>query len=196
MKRLGWIVFIFFSVSVGFYPLRYLLADGPTGVLANRALFDTEVWRWAFYQHVAFGGIALLTGFTQFSKSLRKNRISLHRMLGKIYVASVLMSGLSGLYIAIYTFGGLTAQLGFSGLALGWLLTTTLAFVAIRRKRVDAHQNWMIRSYALTWAAVSLRLYLPLFEFGFDMPFAQSYPIIAWLCWVPNLMIAEWIIQR
>jgi hypothetical protein len=50
----------------------------------------------------------------------------------------------------------------------------------------------MIRNFALTFAAVTLRLYLPpVLIVG--LPFAMSYAIIAWLCWVPNLLVAEWL---
>ncbi len=53
----------------------------------------------------------------------------------------------------------------------------------------------MIRSYALTFAAVTLRIYLPLSQIA-GMPFDPAYQTISWLCWVPNLIVAEWIILR
>jgi hypothetical protein len=53
----------------------------------------------------------------------------------------------------------------------------------------------MIRSYALTLAAVMLRIYLPLSQV-FAIPFEPAYQTIAWLCWVPNLVVAEWLILR
>jgi uncharacterized membrane protein len=196
MKYIGWPLFIFLAIGIGLYPLMYILAEEPTGVLQNRPLLSSPVWKWAFYQHISFGGIALLSGFSQFSQRLRIKSAKIHRTLGKIYILSVLLSGIAGLYVAIYTLGGLPAQLGFTGLAIGWLLTSWLAYSAIRGGQVNRHQRWMIRSYALTWAAVTLRIYLPLFEFGFGMNFQMSYPIIAWLCWVPNLLVAEWIIGR
>jgi hypothetical protein len=54
----------------------------------------------------------------------------------------------------------------------------------------------MIRSYALTFAAVTLRIWLPLFQNGFGMEFISAYVIIAWLCWVPNLLWAEWYVRQ
>jgi ABC-type spermidine/putrescine transport system permease subunit II len=58
-----------------------------------------------------------------------------------------------------------------------------------------AHRRWMIRSFALTFAAVTLRLYLPL---GFLLPvsFDDAYRVISFLCWVPNLLAAEWLLRR
>jgi uncharacterized membrane protein len=150
--RFGWIAFVLLSISIGLYPIMYLVLQDEHGVLRNRELLDSSVWTWFFYQHVLFGGIAMLTGFSQFSKKLRARNITLHRNLGKIYLVSVLLSGVAGFYIAAYTFGGWPAQLGFVGLALGWLFTTSMAYYRIRQKAIDAHERWMVRSYALTWA--------------------------------------------
>jgi uncharacterized membrane protein len=195
MKSLKWYAFIGLSVAIGLYPVMYLVLQEQHGVLQNRDLLNSTVWTWAFYQHVLFGGIAMLTGFSQFSKKLRNRNLRLHRNLGKAYLVAVLLSGTAGFYIAVLTFGGWPAQLGFVGLASGWLFTTAMAYKSILGKKADAHERWMIRSYSLTWAAVTLRLYLPLFEHGLGMNFQASYPIIAWLCWVPNLVVAELIIH-
>jgi len=46
------------------------------------------------------------------------------------------------------------------------------------------------RSYALTAAAITLRIYLRL-VFVFHWPFAIGYPAIAWLCWIPNVIAVE-----
>lgn len=196
MKRVNWILFIFFSLSIGLYPISYLVLTTDHGVLINRELYTVPVWRWMFFQHVTFGGIAMLAGFTQFSKTLRNRYLKVHKVLGKIYLLAVLLSGIAGFYIALYTHGGLPAQIGFVGLALAWLFTSAMAYQRIRILNIDDHERWMIRSYAVTWAAVTLRIYLPTFEHLLGMNFNESYPIIAWLCWVPNLVIAELIIIR
>jgi hypothetical protein len=51
----------------------------------------------------------------------------------------------------------------------------------------------MIRSYALTLAAMMLRLYVPSAVVA-GIPFESAYPLISWLCWVPNLIVAEWYV--
>jgi hypothetical protein len=53
----------------------------------------------------------------------------------------------------------------------------------------------MIRNYALTLGAVTLRLWLPLF-LSLDYTFVESYATIAWLSWFPNLLVAELIIKN
>ena len=85
---------------------------------------------------------------------------------------------------------GPVAGSGFFLLALVWLGTTGAAYVAARKRDFDSHRRWMIRSAALTFAAVTLRLYLGLTMAG-GLPFDPSYTVIAWACWVPNLIAVE-----
>lgn len=197
MKTLGWITFAFFAISAGLYPIIYLLINANFGLLNSKPveLLESGLWNWAFYQHIFLGGIALLTGWSQFSVRLRTRNLSTHRLLGKIYVVVCILSGGAGFYLAFYATGGWVASLGFGGLAVSWLFTTSNAFLSIRNKKIDKHQQWMIRSYALTFAAVMLRIYLPLSQIA-QFEFIDTYRIIAWLCWVPNLFVAEWIINN
>jgi hypothetical protein len=116
--------------------------------------------------------------------------------LGRTYLTiGVLIGGLAGLYMAFHAFGGLIARLGFAGLALAWLYTGLRAYLAIRGRRVAEHRAWMVRNFALTFAAVTLRLYLPASAIA-GIAFEVAYPFIAWLCWVPNLVAAEILFNR
>ncbi len=116
-------------------------------------------------------------------------------MLGKIYVSTVFISGFAALYLAVNASEGLFAQMGFFLMDLTWLTCTLLAYIAIRNKKLDNHRAWMIRSFAVCWAAVTLRVWLPLSEIS-GIPFSESYPIIAWISWVPNLIVGQLIIMR
>lgn len=196
-KKAAWALFIFLAVSVGLYPLAYLLFDMRGGLLGTKtaALLQNRTWQAFFYSHISLGGVALLTGWSQFMPRFRARHLPLHRTLGKIYVAAVMGSGLAGLYIAFYATGGLVSSLGFGMLATLWLGTTWKAYDLIRKRAPIEHREWMIRSYALCFAAVTLRLWLPLFTAGFKLSFYDAYPLIAWLCWVPNLLVAEAIIR-
>lgn len=197
-KKAAWALFIFLAVAVGLYPLVYLLFDMKGGLLGTKpaGLLENRAWQVFFYTHIAMGGVALLTGWSQFMPRFRARHLDLHRTLGKIYVGAVLLGGLAGLYIAFYATGGLVSAMGFGSLAGLWVGTTWKAYDLIRKRAPIQHKHWMIRSYALCFAAVTLRLWLPLFTAGFRMPFMEAYPIIAWLCWVPNLLVAEMIIRR
>jgi hypothetical protein len=107
----------------------------------------------------------------------------------------VLVGGLGALRMATVSQGGLAAHLGFGSLALLWLFGTARGYIAIRSHDEARHRAWMIRSYSLTYAAVTLRIYTPL-SLAAGIPFADAYPVISWLCWVPNLVLAEWFVQR
>lgn len=197
MKKALWFVFVFLSCGVGLYPILYALTSERVGLLQGKseALLEQSSWWMAFYVHIFFGGITLLSGWSQFGKKFRAKWIRVHRLLGKVYVIAVLISGGAALYLAVNASEGLFAQTGFFLMDLTWLTCTLIAFMAIRNKRFSDHEKWMIRSFAVCWAAVTLRIWLPLAELS-AIPFSQSYPVIAWISWVPNLLVAQWIIKR
>jgi uncharacterized membrane protein len=198
MKILGWAVFIFFAIFVGLYPFSYLVFDMSQGFLSSKTqeLLQSFAWQTGFFAHILLGAVALLTGWSQFSTWIRNKNLRLHRTLGKIYLISVSISGVAGLYIAFYATGGYITMVGFSGLAIAWLFTTLIAYRKILDKNIDQHRYWMLRSYALCFAAVTLRIWLPLLQFAVGMEFILAYRIISWLCWVPNLIIAEAMVFR
>jgi uncharacterized membrane protein len=148
------------------------------------------------YLHVFAAAFALLLGPFQFSARLRSTRTYLHRWMGRAYLGvGVLIGGLSGLYVSQFAYGGPAAKLGFAVLATCWLYTGSRAFLAIRRRAIDEHRKWMVRNFSLAFAAVMLRIYLPAtLVAGVD--FAVAYPLIAWLCWVPNLLVAELVFNK
>ncbi|PIQ48832.1 MAG: hypothetical protein COW03_07950 [Cytophagales bacterium CG12_big_fil_rev_8_21_14_0_65_40_12] len=200
MKKVGWFLFVFFAIGVGLYPFGYLLSDtlATYGLLSQKSetIKESLLWSTMFKVHIYLGGLALMIGWPQFIKNFRNKNLNFHRMLGKVYLMSILLSGVAGLYIGYYAEGGWVAKLGFIGLAIAWLYTSCMAYLSIRKLQIDAHKRWMIRSYALTFAAVTLRIWLPLFQNGFGMEFISAYVIIAWLCWVPNLLWAEWYVRQ
>jgi uncharacterized membrane protein len=169
----------------------------PLGSLVHpdmRAVFEAN--RLGIYAHVFGAAVALALGPLQFSSRLRNNYISLHRWLGRLYLGvGVMIGGLGGLYISFHAFGGFWARLGFTCLAIAWLYSGLRAYLAIRARKVASHRAWMIRNFALTFAAVTLRVYLPA-SMAAGIGFATAYPAIAWLCWVPNLVIAELLFNR
>ncbi|MFY0604692.1 MAG: DUF2306 domain-containing protein [Flavobacteriaceae bacterium] len=197
MKKLAWIVFGALSVFISFYPFTYLLADEPVALLLSKsaALLSSNVYNIFFYIHISFGGIALLIGWLQFSKKLRRKYIRLHRWIGKIYIGSVLLSGPGGFYIAFYATGGLSPMLGFSIGAVLWVLLTILGYTTIRKGKVAAHKKWMMYSYAGTFGAVTLRLWLPILILIYGN-FSDAYQLVAWLSWVPNMIVVYLILNK
>jgi uncharacterized membrane protein len=191
--RVGWGIMTFFALAVGAYAVA-LVASGfrlvPGDIAANR--FPTPL---GLRIHIVAAGLALLTGPLQLARGLRTRFPQLHRWMGRTYVLACLAGGASGAAIALFSASGLVAGTGFFVLGICWVGATVLGFVAIRGGAIGRHRRWMIRSFALTYAAVTLRLYLPLAT-GLGLQFSTVYPVIAWLCWIPNLLVAQLIIIR
>lgn len=209
-NNLPWGLMTFFAVAV-------TIAAVAPYVTLNSANFNNATTRYAteipiryvsLFIHAFSSGIALLLGPFQFLNGLRQRRPVLHRWLGRIYLTGILLGGLSAFVIAPGIISGLVGQVGLSLLGVLWLWTGWNAYSTIRAGKVALHREWMIRNFGLTFAAVTLRLWLgiligtqvPLLDvkYGgdFDALFVEAYRVVMWLCWVPNLIIAEWIIQR
>lgn len=181
---------ILFAIAVILNVILYTSFSNEVALLGSKpqVLKNSIFYMSMFYSHIFLGAVALTTGVTQLVFTLRKMKS--HRIIGKTYMAAVLISGLSGLYIAYYANTGLTAQLGFNILAILWLFTSYMAYYYIRIGNIAEHQKWIMRSISLTFAAISLRILIPSMLIG-GIAFDVAYPIIAWACWVPNLVINE-----
>lgn len=143
--------------------------------------------------HILTGIIALVIGALQMMPSLRI-RTDLHRTLGLLYVSSVAISSIAGFEVARHSYGGISNTLAFSMLAALWFSSTGCAWWHVKQGRIAQHQKWMLRSYAFTFAAVTLRLQLGLFQGFTSMTFAEAYSIVPWLSWVGNLLFVEWVL--
>ncbi|WP_462248267.1 DUF2306 domain-containing protein [Ekhidna sp.] len=189
-------VFGILCTLIGLYPIIYLLADGNVGLLTQKSqeILESNLWQIAFYSHIIPGGIALLIGWLQFSKRLRNKNMGLHRTIGKVYVVTAVIGGLSGVYLGVYANEGIVSQTGFTLLGIVWVITTLLGYSSIKRGDIEKHQQFMLYSYAVCFAAVSLRLWMPILIMTFKDP-ALAFKIVAWWCWVPNLIVVHlyWI---
>jgi uncharacterized membrane protein len=146
--------------------------------------------------HIAGGMGALLVGPWQFSQKLRARALNLHRWLGRFYLLEVGLGASAGLAMALVSSEGLPTHLGFGILAVLWFFTGLQAYRRVRIGNIGSHREWMIRNFALTFAAVTLCIEMPLMWGFLHWPFRPAYIIVSWLCWVPNLLIAEWIVRR
>ncbi len=193
LPRFGNTLLYFLALGVaGYAAVAYGLF--PLGSLVHPDMKDTfEAHEHGIYIHVFASIAALALGPWQFSSSLRQRNPRLHRWSGRTYLTvGVLAGGAAGLYMAQFAFGGLAARAGFTLLALAWLFTGFMAYLAIRRRDVQNHRRWMVRNFSLTFAAVTLRMYLGV-ALAAGVRFEDFYPVVAWLCWVPNLLLAEWL---
>lgn len=151
--------------------------------------------RMVFTLHVALAPVALALGGFQFLSGVRTRRPVLHRWTGRLYAICVAISGFAGLWLALFAPGGWIAGLGFGLLAILWLVATAKAVLHARRREFAQHRLWMVRSFALTFAGVTLRLFLAGYILS-GVSYVDASPVLAWICWVPNILIVEWWIAR
>ncbi|MDA2736299.1 DUF2306 domain-containing protein [Bacillus paranthracis] len=202
MNRKIWYVFTCFALLVsGYIVVQYSIMDGfQTGLVKAKLMYGSklsEFWYMMLFIHITTSIVALIIGPFTLSTKFRERNINRHRIAGRIYMVGILLGGISGLYLSFYATGGLVAKLGFGLLSVFWLTSAYQALHRVKNKKMKEHRNWMIRNYALTFAAVTLRIWLPLFIVLFGIEhFELSYAIIAWLAWVPNLIIAELFIRQ
>jgi uncharacterized membrane protein len=167
---------------------RYLLPGMPgaaPNVLGNRFAHTG-----ALVLHAGFAATALILGALQFFPRFRARWPAWHRRAGTLYVICCLVGGCAALLLAFGTTSGPIATTGFGLLGLCWLGSTANAWRYARARDFVRHRRWMTRSYALAFAAVTLRLYLPVL-FIAHLDFDPGYRAISFLCWIPNLIVAE-----
>jgi hypothetical protein len=191
LSWVGWTVAALFCLEVALSALRYLLPgfSGPTFITHNPFAYP-----WLLV-HAGFGSVALLTGLVQLLPQLRARWPLAHRWLGRVYLGACLTSGLAGLILSIGTAAGPVATAGFSSAAAISLICAAQAWRTAMARRFDEHREWVIRSYALIFAAVTLRIWLPLSQIA-HLDFMESYRVISFLGWVPNLIVAELYLAR
>lgn len=162
----------------------------------KQLIYHIDLWRISFYVHVFSSPIVILAGLLQFNRWILAKRPKIHRGLGYAYIVTVLLiSGPSALVMSFYANGGRVAQTSFVLLTFIWIATTLLSFLKAKKGKYLSHTKWNIRSYALTLSAVTLRFYSYIFDvLEFRMDPKSTYILLAYLSWIPNLIIAEILI--
>lgn len=193
----AWLLLSLASIFLFFITASYLnFCSDCNFLLKKQDLVYNSFWRTAFYLHITGGMLAVISGPLQFVKAFRKRFMPAHRVLGKIYLAGILfLAGPTGLFMAFYAEGGTFSVIGFLFMAFSWLITTWLAYESIRKRDIAAHRNWMIRSFALTLAAVTLRTWVPLTTYWLGIDTEMIVEWSAWFSWIPNLIVAELLIR-
>lgn len=193
-----WLALAFFTVLMARITLGYWPIRRDAGFLQIKQQYLGILhWEAAFWIHVFTSMLPLLAGFTQFAPWILKNRPAVHRAMGKVYVISVcFITGPASLIMAFYANGGIISRIAFTTLALLWLGTTAMGWRTVLQRKWSVHREWMIRSYALTLSAITLRAWKYGIVFAFEPRPMDAYRIVAWLGFVPNLIVAEWLIRR
>ena len=150
-----------------------------------------------FYVHVYSAIFVLLAGITQFNSKIQTSCKRLHKVSGYFYSGVVLfLAAPSGIFIGCFANGGLIAKISFVLLGALWFYFTLKAIILILKGDVINHKKYVWRSFALACSAITLRLWKVILVYLFHPAPMDVYQIIAWLGWIPNLLIAEWLIKR
>jgi hypothetical protein len=176
----------------------YLNFDSHYGFLRLKQKAIATGWYLpAYYSHVLLGGLILVIGFFQLNPKSNQRYRRLHRVFGYIYVLGILFfSAPGGLVMSLFIGRGPWVQASFLLQVTLWFFCTAMALYKILKRDIKAHRQWMWRSYALTLAAITLRVYIFFSSFHYDLTQPQAYATIAWLSWLPNLLIAEIYLRK
>lgn len=197
---MGFVIILLLSAVLGISAIvRYFILDPVEGnaILIREGMtmfrMNNQLWSIALYIHIITAAIPLVLGPFLFIKKLRNLHLQVHRNLGRVYVLMILTSSIVGIYLSFYAHGGILAILGFIGLDLTWLYTTYKAYKYIRKKHLVLHEEWMYRSYAVTFAALTFRMWSAIIGYSIDN-FTVGYVVAIWLSWIGNLIAIElWI---
>ncbi len=199
-KKIGFFVILFLAVILSVSAIvRYFILDPVEGnaIIIQEGLemfkMEHQLWNIGLYIHIITAALPLVIGPCLFVKKWRNRHLQLHRNLGKVYVITIVISSIVGIYLAFYAHGGFIGKLGFMLLSLAWLYTTLKAYKYIRNKQQSLHEEWMYRSYAVTFAALTFRVWTAIIGYTLD-DFTGGYVAAIWLSWVVNLLAIEfWI---
>lgn len=190
---LAWFSWLMLDITLGYLPLR----DDAGFLQIKQQYLPIQHWKLAFWIHVFTSMFALAAGFTQFFPAILQRAPKVHRWMGKAYVFNVcLVTGPASLVMAIYANGGWSSRLAFFILAISWIFATATGWYHAVYRNWTAHQEWMIRSYALTLSAITLRVWKVSLVMLFEPRPMDLYRLVAWLGFIPNLILAEWLIRK
>ncbi len=157
---------------------------------------NEKLWIVMIQLHIALAIIALITGPLGLSRAMRMKNPHLHRWNGRIYVMVIVFNILPGYYVALYANGGIWSTIGFLILTTLWLLTTINGYRFIRKGQVHRHRSWMLRSFFLTFANLTIYILVTIFQYVAGLSYGFSYSLGAWLAFMINLVLAEIVIRK
>lgn len=196
-----WLLLVIYLIFCSFMVqivVQYTPASTDTAFLGiKQEYISLPFYLAAFYIHVFTAILALPAGFSQFSRYVLKCWPQLHRLNGRVYVIAILvLGGPSGLFISLFANGGLLSRLSFCLLGVLWIYYTWQAYTQARRGNFKSHKAFMYRSFALTLSAITLRAWKYVLIAIFHPRPMDVYQLVAWLGWIPNLLIAEYLIAK
>ena len=192
MKLCVWIVL---GTLVGFVSLYAMLLFSVDAFGAEAAKVRYHSMMLSSAAHIYLGAVALLIAPFQIHAVFRNRFLPIHKKIGYVYFVAVFISALGGLHMAINAKSTIVGDIGFALLAILWFITGLMGLVTIKQSRIEEHKQWMLRNVALTFAAISLRIELPLLIAVFGFSPAAAFEIVAWASWLPQLLLVEFCMR-
>ncbi|SHE15090.1 Predicted membrane protein (DUF2306) [Chlamydia abortus] len=159
-------------------------------------LADPSLWIFMIRIHILLAILSLLTGPLGVIRRIRVKSIRFHRWNGRLYVLSILLNFIPGVYVSFFATGGWPSTIGFLILNTLWLGTTILGYWYIKRRQVILHSRWITRSFFLCFANMTIYIIVAIAHNAMNFSYGTAYTIAVWLSWVLNLLIAELIIRQ
>ncbi|SHF01442.1 Predicted membrane protein [Seinonella peptonophila] len=198
--------YLYLSIAISVIYIVYVISTNliidpqATHFLSNKKNLNyhmnVSVWLIVLYIHVISACLGMISGAINFStKILQKNR-KLHRINGYLYLLSVSVACLTSGYMAPFATGGRINSIGFNMMNIIWLVVTITAYVQIKRKRINQHRNWMVRSYVYCYTNMFIQVITFALYNGFGIHYDISYTIAVYVTILLNFIIAEVIIRK
>jgi hypothetical protein len=190
-----WGSIIFFSVLLSHNAMLYFTHGGEYGIIPEKWVARQDlIWNISFYIHLPTGILCLLAPVFLFARQYFNKGLTLHKLVGKIYVwVTLVLVCPTGIYLALYAKGGMVTQAGFMLQGILLALFTYRGYRAMLKGNKTTHAQWMIRSYAVATVVLTFRIFHILF-FLWDVPYQDNYAISQWLGMAANALLAELII--
>jgi hypothetical protein len=197
-KRFFYFLVVALALLLAANALSYINFDAQYGFLRLKQEAIATGWYLPFYySHVLIGGLILVIGLFQLHPASIRRFKQIHRVSGYVYVMGILFfAAPGGLVMSLFIGRGPLVLASFVLQALLWFVFTALAFEKIKKRKIEEHRRWMWRSFALTFAAITLRVYIFFVSWSYDLSQPTAYATLAWLSWVPNLILVEFYLRK
>lgn len=194
LGRAARVVAVLIGLAFGVY---FIVRHIPRYFIITKDSYGPYFWprAWWLLPHIVFGLLAITIGPLQLWSRIRENHKKFHRLAGRVYLVGVAGGSVAAIGLVLTAGHTLAYRSGLFFLALAWIGTTGMAFAAIRRRHIAQHRQWMIRSYVVTFAFVTVRFVADIVHAIDPKHSGFGSGLAAWACWAVPLLITEMVIQ-
>lgn len=178
---------------------RLGLRDPNQALRAKQVLVFDERYsshRFMTLLHVVPGALFLALAPLQFSKTLRRRHLTVHRWLGRALIVTALATAIPAFFFGLMMpFGGIGEAIAISLVGVYFAGSLIRGYLAIRRRETAKHREWMIRAFAAAIGISTIRVVAGIYDpwlapKGFEP--APLFVLSLWTGWVITLSFAEW----